>query len=288
MGNCLILQTTLFEVFRSITSLLFNLLKFIIKRRGFGRFILLTPSIFQQQILYDRKLKRTVKIFIRDNIDLQTLKMIWLWGDYDLNRLRIGKNLEKLYMKLVTKNQTPLIVDLGGHAGISASYFAYNYSWAHIVVLEPDYLNYVQIQKNTSQYENVSVKNAAISDVCGRGELLDPGLGNDAYRMQFSRPEGAVTVVDIQEILADYSKPSFVPFLVKCDIEGSESQLFKSNTNWITDFSVLVIELHDWLFPGAETSKNFLKTISLLRGDIVQSGENTFFIQHTFLDDTIK
>lgn len=132
---------------------------------------------------------------------------------------------------------------------------------------------------NTGHIMNISVQNVAISDFCGLGELEDPGLGNDAYRTVFTQDKGSVQVIDMRKIFSDYSKPSYTPFIVKCDIEGSEKQLFNSNTEWVERFNVLIIELHDWLFPQQEISKNFLKTVSNLEGDFVHHGENVYFIQ---------
>lgn len=273
------------SIFRSIKSYLFHLTKLLLRRKGFGRFVLVTPSFLKNQILLDRKLRSLVRIEIRDHIDLQTLKMIWLWGDYDLENLRRGQEIQEIYAKMVSRDKIPLVIDLGGHAGISAMYFAYNYPAAKIVVLEPHPSNYSQILKNTRRFMNVSVKNVAIGNSCGRADLEDPGLGNDAYRTVFSVDKGSVQVIDMKEILARYSGPSCIPFIVKCDIEGSEKQLFSSNTEWVARFNVLIIELHDWLFSGQETSKNFLKTISKLEGDFVHRGENIFFIQRSAFKD---
>lgn len=55
-----------------------------------------------------------MKFEIRDHIDLQTLKMIWLWGDYDLENLRRGQEIQANYAKIALRNKIPLIIDLGG------------------------------------------------------------------------------------------------------------------------------------------------------------------------------
>lgn len=154
-----------------------------------------------------------------------------------------------------------------------------------MIVLEPHPSNYSQALKNTKRFKNVSAQNLAIGDSCGRAEFEDPGLGNDAYRANFTADTGSVQVVDVDEILKQNSEPSFAPFILKCDIEGSEKQLFSSNTDWIARCNVLIIELHDWLFPEKETSKNFLRTISQMNGDFVHHGENTFFIQRPAFED---
>jgi FkbM family methyltransferase len=268
---------------RSITTHLVYLLKFLLRRKYFGRFILLTPSILENQFLLDRKFRRIVRIKVRNQIDLQTLKMIFLWGDYDLENLRRRIEIYNNYTTIVRNNGVPLIVDLGGHAGISAAYFAYCYPLAKVVVIEPQESNYVQALKNTRRFKNTSIQNVAIGDSCGRADLNDPGLGNDSYRTVFTGEKGSVEVIDMKKILAQYPEPAFIPFIVKCDIEGAEERLFSSNTDWVPKFGVLIIELHDWLLPGQETSKNFLRTISRLEGDFVSHGENSFFIQYSAL-----
>ena len=85
----------------------------------------------------------------------------------------------------------------------------------------------------------------------------------------------------VPEILAQYPSPAgYRPFIVKIDIEGFESDLFAENTDWVNDFPVLIIEMHDWLFPGQRTSSNFLKTIARLDRDFVYLGENVFSIRN--------
>jgi len=39
--------------------------------------------------------------------------------------------------------------------------------------------------------------------------------------------------------------------LIKIDIEGSEKEVFKNNTDWLKRTELLIIELHDELAPGA-------------------------------------
>ena len=72
----------------------------------------------------------------------------------------------------------------------------------------------------------------------------------------------------------------YEPFIVKIDIEGGENDLFANSTSWIDDFPLLIIELHDWLFPMKGTSRNFLMAISKLDRDFVHHGENIFSINN--------
>ena len=58
-------------------------------------------------------------------------------------------------------------------------------------------------------------------------------------------------------------------FITKIDIEGFEDDLFSSNTDWIDDCLLLIIELHDWMMPKTANSNNFLKAISAKKRDFV-------------------
>ena len=68
--------------------------------------------------------------------------------------------------------------------------------------------------------------------------------------------------------------------MVKIDIEGIEQDLFMANTEWIDRFPVIIIELHDWLFPGQRTSSTFLKSIGIRDRDFVYVHENIFSIKN--------
>jgi hypothetical protein len=205
--------------------------------------------------------------------------MIWLWGDYGLEKLRRAVDLRNTFSEIVSNGASPLIVDLGTHSGMSATFFAYHYPEATVVTLEPSVENYQFALSNTSNYQNIVVENLAIGDNCATGVLEDPGLGSDAFRINYSRRDGSTKVVDMEYIFRYWPRPKFVPFLVKCDIEGGESTLFSSNTSWLKEFSLLIIELHDWLFPKMRTSNNFLKVAAQIEWDFVHSGENVFLIK---------
>jgi hypothetical protein len=68
-------------------------------------------------------------------------------------------------------------------------------------------------------------------------------------------------------------------FIAKIDIEGFEDDLFSDNTRWVDDVEVIIIEPHDWLFPGTGTSRNFQRAISKRPFEVVISGENLVYIR---------
>ena len=64
----------------------------------------------------------------------------------------------------------------------------------------------------------------------------------------------------VKDVIKDFSSKKYSPFLIKIDIEGGEENLFNNNTEWINNFEVIIIELHDQDFPEKTVSKNFFKS----------------------------
>lgn len=93
------------------------------------------------------------------------------------------------------------------------------------------------------------------------------------------RSQGSLQIVSLDEIIKDYSKMGFIPFIVKIDIEGYEQELFSSNIDWIDNIPLIIIELHDWMFPSQNKSKNFLNAIANRNRDFLYLGENIFSIK---------
>lgn len=69
------------------------------------------------------------------------------------------------------------------------------------------------------------------------------------------------------------------PFLAKIDIEGFESDLFSSSTEWLSDVSVVFIEPHDWLYPGKKTSRSFQRAMAEQDFEIHLMGENIAYVR---------
>ena len=65
-------------------------------------------------------------------------------------------------------------------------------------------------------------------------------------------------------------------FIAKIDIEGSERELFRSNTEWMDVTGIIMIELHDSSAPGAQISRGFLRELALRRFDVMWHGETMF------------
>ena len=70
-----------------------------------------------------------------------------------------------------------------------------------------------------------------------------------------------VKTISINSLFKDYNINNNV--IVKIDIEGSESELFEKNTEWMSVVNLIVIETHDHFHKDLMyTSQNLIKSIS--------------------------
>ncbi len=210
--------------------------------------------------------------------DLGVIKTIFLYEDYALRHLKRHAELHAHYRSILESGQTPLIIDAGSNIGSSVVFFAHHYPQAHIVCFEPNDSNFDLLTLNTKGL-NVELHKAAIGSQNGAVDIVDPGEGEWGYRTQQS-VSGTCPMMSISQIINEKTEHGFVPFLIKVDIEGGESNLFEAPHDWVDLFPVLIIELHDWLLPRQQTSRTFLKCIATYDRDFVHFGENLFSLKN--------
>ena len=92
-----------------------------------------------------------------------------------------------------------------------------------------------------------------------------------------------VPMTTLNRILLEKGLREHAPFILKLDIEGSESGLFDGATNIAGLFPVIIIEPHDWMLPHAGTSQSFLRFHIDRRRDLMSRGENIFSIDYEIL-----
>jgi FkbM family methyltransferase len=245
-------------------------------------YVALTPPFLNRQIVLHKRRGAMRTYHVRDETDYCSFEQVFLEEDYRLRRLPRGQELVAYYDRLIAGGRTPLILDCGANIGLSAAYFAEHFPAAKIVGVEPDEPNVMMARRNCQPFD-VEFVRAGIAAECRTGRLVDPGLGNDAFRVD-ADPHGSLDLISIDRVPSRF--PEFVPFIVKIDIEGFEADLFSRNTGWVDRFPLLIIELHDWLLPSKRTAQNFLKTIAPLDRDFVYFDENVFSISNRPADFT--
>ena len=243
------------------------------------RFVIITPSFVRTQLVFDKRKIRFMSFRTRDRIDWATLSQIYYSEDYNINKLSLSKQLYSHLDQIFSSSRIPLIVDLGANNGISVRYFADEYPKAKILAFEPNVDNFNLARINNKKIGvDIEWFNSAIGSENTTGRIVDPGIGNWGYRVEKDN-EGTSKIIGLNDIIKRYDKQVFSPFIMKIDIEGFENELFSGNLDWIDLFPIIIIELHDWLLPGQNNSKNFLNAIANRNIDFVYIGENIFSIK---------
>jgi FkbM family methyltransferase len=245
------------------------------------RFLFLIPPLFRLQVLYDRARGRLIRCRIRDFVDFSVLEQIYWTQDYDLRRLARWPEIQKLYNETRKLGKTPWILDCGGNIGLASRYFSETYEQADILCVEPHPANLALARINNPS-PRVRFLEAAVGREKGLASILDPGQGGNAFQIAAS-PAGQVAVMGIRDLLAQHTLAHYAPFLIKIDIEGSEERLFSGDPDWIDQFPVLIIELHDWMLPRRGTSKPFLQALASRDRDFLYFGENIYSLSNRLL-----
>lgn len=219
--------------------------------------------------------------------DEGVINQIFKQSDYNLGRLRRGHQLTELCGRIAATRK-PLIVDAGANIGASAVYFAYSFPQAQVVAIEPERSNFDLLTANT-QGTSVQCIHGALAASPGRMDVVDTGEGYWGFRTAgpddaAAGRQGAQSVecVTINDIYKSHAREC-APFMVKIDIEGGESELFKANTEWVARTPLIIIELHDWMLTGSANSRTFLQCIAGHNRDFVHIGENVFSIDNDLM-----
>lgn len=252
---------------------LWRLLRYLL-RAPTSRFLPLTPGFLTRQVVYDRKRGNRFSLSLRDYVDLMFFEQLFIQEDYATHRFLRHYEANDYYREALKQGKTPLIVDCGGQAGFAAVYFSQTFPEAQIVSIEP-ILSNVDQAKFHNRGRKVDVLHAAIGCEDGKVRLNDIEFGEFAPTVERAQ-DGAIEMISIASILEHYPSDKFFPTIVKIDIEGFEQDLFSKNTDWVNEFPLLIIELHDWMLMGSANSRRFLKVIAESGRDFVFYGENVF------------
>lgn len=216
------------------------------------------------------------QIYLRPgNSDNIVMSKIFVDREYDLDRFPQGKAIRAEYERISTAGKIPLIIDAGGNIGLAARFFALRYPKAKIVSIEPDANSCEICRKNAEEYENIEVLEAAIGAASGFVSLETEA--NAAWATRTKRSEQGRPIITVAEIKSRY--PNSELLIVKIDIEGFESDLFSLNTEWVDEPTAVIIEPHDWMMPGAGTSKALQRVMMNGDRELIIIGENLAWIR---------
>jgi hypothetical protein len=177
--------------------------------------------------------------------DAEAFRHIFLRREYDFSRNSAVKAaVDGAYRRLLASGKLPVIIDAGASIGASTIWFATQYPDARVIAIEPDPEDAVLCRMNTCTLGGVRILEAA----------------------------GGAVARTIPDLLREQGDSAAL-WMVKIDMEEFEEDLFASDTEWIKDASVVIIEPHDRLSPDRSTDRRFQKTLAEYDFDLLISGE---------------
>src|SRR4051812_30207854 len=138
------------------------------------------------------------------------------------------------------------VLDLGANAGYTVRLWARLFPGCTIVAVEPDEDNLALCLANAGPGAGSVQGVRCFAGGTSRDAYLDRSLGAWAYRLA-DRPSGdaATTPVHtITEIVAGTALAGKPIDLLKCDIEGSEVELFRGGPGWLNGVRAVLAEVH--------------------------------------------
>jgi FkbM family methyltransferase len=217
---------------------------------------------------------RIGRVWVREGTsDTAVLEQIFHTEEFNISTAPQFAWIRAAYDRLLATGESPLIVDCGANIGLSALYFASHLPEARIVGIEPGRDNVELARKNTGDTPLIEIIEAAVHDRSVALELVDPAAEKFAYRVREAGVRSSTTVeaVTIDALMQQYAATRCL--IVKVDIEGGEEALFRSHTDWLDRTDLLIVETHDWLFPGQGTSRTLFSAIAGRNFEVIQKGE---------------
>ncbi|MEO5781827.1 MAG: FkbM family methyltransferase [Ginsengibacter sp.] len=145
-------------------------------------------------------------------------------------------------------NHPLFIMDIGANIGLASLYFLNRFPDCKIISLEPDPANVAVFKKNLSfeiNEQKIFITEAALSNTDGYMFISKPFLKYNPKILEDQNSDEEkieVKVISMNSFLEKCSVDRID--IVKMDIEGSELQLFSSDTAWLTMVREIIMEVH--------------------------------------------
>lgn len=226
--------------------------------------------------------------YLRDSVaDHATFRQCLVMQQYNFQTFPQNERLMRYYHESIARNETPLIIDCGGNVGLATRWFAERFREACIVVIEPDTENFELLTKNTKELGAQVVRlQGGIWDRPAKLVITNPEAGAAAFQVKEIdvNSDSGIRAYTISEICEMHDATA--PFIVKLDIEGAQSTLFRSNTDWVKNTPLITLELDDWLLPWSGCNRSFFSCVSQYPADYLLKDESIFYFRD-FQADTV-
>jgi FkbM family methyltransferase len=205
--------------------------------------------------------------------DAHSVRQIFRDKIYDLSETpAVQERLMNRYRSILKGGYKPIIIDAGANIGVASRWFERTFPDAAIIAIEPESGNLEMLRQNVSGSAGITVVPAAVGSHPGFVRVLNKGM-----TAQTIRTNDGVPIITIPEAFTKVSNG--VPFIAKVDIEGFESELFAENIDWLNDLFMVIIEPHDYQFPGMKTSRSFQTAMGNHDFEIFISGDSLIYVR---------
>lgn len=162
-----------------------------------------------------------------------------------------------------------IIVDLGSNIGMSIKHYRYHYPNSHIYGVEMDNDNFLLLDRNVARMENVHILNLGVaqnSDIrfYSKSESDSHHLV-DNMELNTLKNLTEVRCISINDLVKESGLKRIC--FMKIDIEGTETELFKGNLEWLQITSEIFLEIH------TENDFEFIKSVL---------EKNSFYVANTW------
>jgi FkbM family methyltransferase len=211
-----------------------------------------------------------IHVRVGEKSDVWAIRQIFGTNIFDLSRIPAANaRLSARYRAILDGGRTPVIVDAGANIGAASLWFHKVFPEARIVALEPEPGNFRMLKRNVDRHSSVIRLAAAISSVPGFAQVKNDRRG---WSARTSRADSGVPILTMRDAFTNCGGGD--PFIAKIDIEGFESDLFAANTDWLDDIYMIIIEPHDYEYPGERRSRSFQTAIADRDFEIFISGDS--------------
>jgi FkbM family methyltransferase len=182
-------------------------------------------------------------------------------------------------------NGSKSVIDLGSNIGLSVLYFAATIKNCQIFAVEPDHENLAILTKNLrslTENKRCRILHGAVWDANEKLIISENSKDLDFWGRQVEKAEcsdfdqrNSIPGFTIDKII-EQSGFSNVG-LLKIDIEGAETNLFRGNTEWLRKINVIAIEFHN----NSRIESDFDLIMSRYNFKIVESNYHTVIAVNT-------
>jgi FkbM family methyltransferase len=207
--------------------------------------------------------------------DAATLRQVFTEQQYDLGAgSPVLARAQRRYEDILAAGDVPVVVDAGANVGAASLWFRLAWPEATVVAVEPEKGNATVLRKNLDGKPGFVVMEAAIGARHGAVAIENAETGWGARTV---RAETGIPMVTMQDAVAEVPRGRL--FIAKIDIEGFEQDLFSENTEWLAQAFIVLVEPHDWMFPGRHTSRSFQRAMAEHDFELFISGENLIYVR---------